>query len=133
MSCDTNHQDHGDHEEDEMQVAGNEEVEESNKNCAESSTVMTCEALCALSSSPPPASCAANGDVDSSDEKSSRRSNKDCPKQHQLPMFLSSKYSCWVGCIYVPTIEWLIVDGRQSTVVGSNEPASLLRPTTRGQ
>ena len=110
MSCSTNHQGHGDHEEDEMQVADSEGVEESNENFAESSTEMTntCEALCSLSCSPPPASSAAS--VDSNDDKSSRRSTKGCPKQHQLPMFLSSKYSRWPhGCLVMVDGRWQLV------------------------
>jgi len=56
--------------------------------CAEN-TVMTCEALCSLSCSPPPASVAS---ASSTEEKLAQLSSKCCPKQHQLPMFLSKTY-----------------------------------------
>ena len=62
------------------------------------STEMTCEALCSLSASPPPASTASTS---STEEKAARRPSKGCPKQHQLPMFLSSEYS--IDIVYTLT------------------------------
>jgi hypothetical protein len=63
----------------------------------EEATQMTCDVLCSLGASY--ASPGANGMDDYSPESSingsisegKRKGGKSCPKQHQLPMFLSSK------------------------------------------
>ena len=46
-------------------------------------TELTCDVLCSLSGSPE--------DEEQACEKKGKKS-KGCPKQHQLPMFLSSKF-----------------------------------------
>lgn len=51
-------------------------------------TQMTCEMLCSLGGS---CSSPQRGKSDSSTEGSRKKSGKSCPKQLQLPMFLSSK------------------------------------------
>lgn len=60
-------------------------------------TKMTCDALCSLGYSPPPPMHSSMLDFDMSDEKScSKKGGMGCPKQHQLPMFLSSKFESYM-------------------------------------
>jgi hypothetical protein len=75
----------------------------------EEATQMTCDVLCSLGASY--ASPGANGMDDYSPESSingsfsegKRKGGKSCPKQHQLPMFLSSKSSLvWLDCFVDP-------------------------------
>lgn len=63
------------------------------ENCAQA---LTCDVLCSLGTSSPQSCNAGSGDnflnasANGNDNKG-RKSNKACPKQHQLPMFLSSE------------------------------------------
>jgi hypothetical protein len=55
-------------------------------------TKMTCDALCSLSYSPSPDISNHPGlEFDMSQDKPGKKGGMGCPKQHQLPMFLSSK------------------------------------------
>ena len=68
-------------------------------------TQVTCDVLCSLSASYPQRSAAA--EEDSTESGREKRKAKACPKQHQLPLFLSRKYhnmlTLWVGLIQDPT------------------------------
>lgn len=57
-------------------------------------TELTCDVLCALSSnSPPPGE-----EIACPTAKTKGKKGKQCGKQHQLPMFLSSKFIDYGGC-----------------------------------
>jgi hypothetical protein len=61
----------------------------------EEDTQMTCDVLCALGSSSPQLPCSMRSDSPVSMDwpaLSERKGSKTCPKQLQLPMFLSSKF-----------------------------------------
>jgi hypothetical protein len=61
----------------------------------EEDTQMTCDVLCALGSSSPQLPLSMRSDSPVSMEwpsESQRKGSKTCPKQLQLPMFLSSKF-----------------------------------------
>jgi hypothetical protein len=61
----------------------------------EEETQMTCDVLCALGSSSPQIPCSMRSDSPTSMEwpaEAQRKGSKQCPKQLQLPMFLSSKF-----------------------------------------
>jgi hypothetical protein len=59
------------------------------------STKMTCDALCSLGNAPLLLSHQAIMDYELSEDSScSKKVGVGCSKQHQLPMFLSSKYDC---------------------------------------
>jgi hypothetical protein len=61
----------------------------------EEETQMTCDVLCALGSSSPQLPCSMRSDSPTSMEwpaEAQRKGSKQCPKQLQLPMFLSSKF-----------------------------------------
>ena len=53
-------------------------------------TQVTCDVLCSLSASYPQRSAAA--EEPATEAVREKRKPKACPKQHQLPLFLSSKY-----------------------------------------
>jgi hypothetical protein len=73
----------------------------------EEETQLTCDVLCALGSSSPQLPCDMRSDSPVSMEwpsESQRKGSKTCPKQLQLPMFLSSKldkadHSCQASII----------------------------------
>lgn len=81
-----------------------EEDEYITTNCAsmldqggdnEEETQMTCDVLCALGSSSPQLPLSMRSDSPTSMEwpaEAQRKGSKTCPKQLQLPMFLSSKF-----------------------------------------
>ena len=61
---------------------------------------LTCDVLCSLGNEcgggggvPADMSSVACSESEASAEKQSKTTNRACPKQHQLPMFLSSKFS----------------------------------------
>lgn len=55
-------------------------------------TQVTCDVLCSLSASYPQRSAASASDESSAEVAREKRKSKACPKQHQLPLFLSKTY-----------------------------------------
>lgn len=74
------------------QTAGDEQDRQSQSEAfiSPEDTQVTCDVLCSLSASYPQHSAAAeDSSVETVREK---KKSKSCPKHHQLPLFLSSKY-----------------------------------------
>ena len=55
-------------------------------------TEVTCDVLCSLSAAYPQSSDATTAEAPAAGAVKEKRKAKSCPKQHQLPLFLSSKY-----------------------------------------
>jgi hypothetical protein len=55
-------------------------------------TQVTCDVLCSLSAAYPQGPLAPCSDSSSNTGVSEKRKSKSCPKQHQLPLFLSSTF-----------------------------------------
>jgi hypothetical protein len=55
-------------------------------------TQVTCDVLCSLSAAYPQGPLAPCSDSSSNTGVSEKRKSKTCPKQHQLPLFLSSTF-----------------------------------------
>eukprot|EP00541_Cyclophora_tenuis_P014749 CAMPEP_0116557542 /NCGR_PEP_ID=MMETSP0397-20121206/9299_1 /TAXON_ID=216820 /ORGANISM="Cyclophora tenuis, Strain ECT3854" /LENGTH=370 /DNA_ID=CAMNT_0004083013 /DNA_START=117 /DNA_END=1229 /DNA_ORIENTATION=- len=73
-------------------TAGTSEQPTSDREGACAETKMTCDALCSLSYTTPHLN-SSSSDFSTFSEKQPRRGgSKGCPKQHQLPMFLSKTY-----------------------------------------
>ena len=85
---------------DEKKVEKAEEAEAkaSSQDGTQKDAELTCDVLCSLSGCSPPPPDSEEACPEEACEKKGKKS-KSCPKQHQLPMFLSSKYCCmWIMC-----------------------------------